>query len=362
MLLIASADAALMAQAIPTLMAECDADQCDTGQYGASTWTFNGMQGTMVWPAVHAAGTLKIQQWDSSGVVIIRDDTAGPAIGLHVVYKGKINSNHIEGDAVWNLPSKGPEAHQVKWHAIFNTGPSFVPAKQQSIDGVWHLILPQTPGVVYRFKILQTGDQVKVTWIDTNSWKDGTVLFHGRFVSATTIEGESQAGDYTLQNPHMLQGHLTLDGPNRMLGSLGGVSDRGQGPPSRPPTMQARRPAASAPSPLAMLLLGTFAIASGPQDPATRLLNFQDADPADCHPLRPDTTSEQKCAEERDEMRQREADTRHEVAEEIQALKEKRSKLSAQCSAGNQQACQQMKDVDHRINADQDAFVGIDSR
>lgn len=231
-------------QSIPASMAECDADQCDTGKYGASTWIFNGMEGTMVWPALRVTGTLKVEKWDSTGVVIIRDDTSGFSTGLHVVYTGKLNGNRVEGEAMWSCPSKTTKTFQNKWHAIFNAGPSFVPAKQQSLDGVWHLILPQTPGAVYRFKIAQTGDQVKVTWIDTHSWKDGTVLFQGSFVSATTIDGESQAGDSTPQHVHMLKGHLTLDGPNRMLGSLGGVADRGQGPPSAPVRSVAMTPVA----------------------------------------------------------------------------------------------------------------------
>lgn len=231
-LLVATTQSALIAQSIPASMAECDAGFCETGQFGASTWTFNGKEGTMVWPAVHETATLKIQQWDSSGVVIVRDDTAGPTVGLHVVYKGKITGNRIEGDAVWNLPSKGPETHPAKWHAIFNTGPSFVEAKQPSLNGVWHIILPQTPGVVYRFKATQTGDQVTFIWIDSHTWKDGTVQFHGRFVSATTIDGETMAGNSTQQNIRMLKGYLTLDGPNRFLGSMGGVADRGQGPPA----------------------------------------------------------------------------------------------------------------------------------
>jgi hypothetical protein len=188
----------------------------------------------MAWPAVKAAATLTVQQWGASGVVILRDDTAGPAPGLHVVYKGKVNGTRIEGDAFWSLPSKGPQTHQVKWYAIFNTGPAFVPAKQQSLDGAWHAILPSSPGVVWRCKFTQEGEHVKATWFDTHSWRDGTTAFDGRFISATTIEGESQAGDYTPQHPHMFKGHMTLDGPNRMLGNLGGVLERGEGPPSRP--------------------------------------------------------------------------------------------------------------------------------
>ncbi len=202
------------------------------------------MQGKMDWPGLHVAGTLKVEKWDSSGVVIIRDDTSGFTTGLHVVYTGKVNGNRIEGESVWSCPSKTTKTLQNPWHAIFNTGPSLVPAKQPSLDGVWHMNLPQFPGVVNRFKILQTGDQVKVTWIDTHSWKDGTVLFHGQFVSSTTIEGESQAGDYTPQHPRMFKGHLTLDGPNRMLGNLGGVADRGQGPPSAPVRSVAMTPMA----------------------------------------------------------------------------------------------------------------------
>ena len=266
-LLVATAQSTLIAQSIPMSMAECDADQCDTGQYGASTWTFNGTQGTMVWPAFHVAGTLKVEKWDSSGVVIIRDDTAGFTTGLHVVYKGKVNGNRIEGEAVWSCPSKTTKTFHNQWHAIFNTGPSFIRAKQQSLDGVWHMIVPKAPGVVFRFKIVQTGDQVKAIWIDTHSQKDGTVLFHGRFVSSTTIEGESQAGDYTPQHPHMFPGHVTLDGPNRMLGNLGGVSDRGEGPPSTPPNTQMsqmqRRNLSIAAALLGPFLKGVFAGGSG---------------------------------------------------------------------------------------------------
>jgi hypothetical protein len=143
----------------------------------------------------------------------------------------------MAGQATYSWPSKGIPARQDNWHAIVNAGADFVPAKQQSLDGIWHLLSPQFPGTVFRFTVVQTGDQVKAIWIHTNSWKDGTLLFYGRFVSETTIEGESRAGDYTPQNPHMFKGHLTLDGPNRMLGSLGGVSDRGQRPESRTPAM-----------------------------------------------------------------------------------------------------------------------------
>jgi hypothetical protein len=227
-------DQVFQSHPIPASMAECDADQCNSGQYGASTWTFNGTEGKMDWIALHISGTLKVEKWDSSGVVIVRDDTSGFTTGLHVVYKGKLSGNRIQGTAVWSCPSKTTRIFQNSWYAIFNSGPSFVPAKEQSLTGIWHMIPPETAGVVFRFKFVQTGDQVKATWIDTHSWKDGTTAFDGHFVSPTTIDGESQAGDYTPKNPHMFPGHATLDGPNRILGSRGGVLERGPGHPSAP--------------------------------------------------------------------------------------------------------------------------------
>ena len=258
LIFVAAFHAVASSQSVPASMAECDADQCETGKYGASMWTFNGMQGTMVWPALRVTATLNVEKWDSTGVVIVRDDTSGFTTGLHVVYKGKVNGNRIEGEAVWSCPSKTTKTFQNQWHAIFNTGPSFVPAKQQSLGGVWHMISPKAPGVVFRFKVVQTGDQVKAIWIDTHSPKDGTVLFHGRFVSSTTIEGESQAGDSTPQHPHMFPGHLTLDGPNRMLGNLGGVSDRGEGPASAPVRSVAMTPVAKRNLAIAAALLPSF--------------------------------------------------------------------------------------------------------
>jgi hypothetical protein len=221
---------ALYAQTLPTSMTECESGLCNSGGNGPGTWTFSGREGTAVLPVLGVTANLTIERFDSGAVVIHRKDTSQKSLGLTVAYTGKLNGNRVEGDVSYSWPGNANVPPNAKWYAIFNTGSVY--SGKHDVNGIWHALLPEpNKGIVWRTKIEQNADTVKIIWAENHTAVDGNTAFEGRFVSDTAIEGIVFWPGSTPQKPNTSFGRFAIDG-DRLLTNTGGIFERGIGPPS----------------------------------------------------------------------------------------------------------------------------------
>jgi len=96
--------------------------ECETHACGGD-WRFSGRDGMAYWPnGVQAE--LTIDRFDSQQLVIRRTDISRATLGMTVVYAGRVDGQHVEGDATYSWPGHWPKPVVVQWSASIEERPA----------------------------------------------------------------------------------------------------------------------------------------------------------------------------------------------------------------------------------------------
>jgi len=96
---------------------ECENDACGRTNNDV-TWTFNGSTNGSTGIGTFGTGNqpLVLEHFDSSSIVVRRNDTTGPWLGS-AVYKGRLHGIHIEGTVVYTDRNSGNRQRTGTWSA-----------------------------------------------------------------------------------------------------------------------------------------------------------------------------------------------------------------------------------------------------
>jgi len=276
-------------------------------------------------------------------VRIRRQDTSQKTAGLSAIYSGKINGNRIEGDVAYSWPGHPDFPPSAKWHAVFNTGSAY--SGKHDVSGIWHALLPEpNKGIVWRTKIEQNADKIKIIWAENHTPADGKAAFEGRFISDTAIEGTIFWPDSTAQRPNTSFGRLAIDG-DRLLTNTGGVFERGIGPPS----VQRHGPTTEQALLFGVLMLGRLT-GRRPGLPGRIQSALNDAGDYDAA-CKSDSRKVADCSAARS-ARSDAGALWVQLDQEIEELQGAEKKLKPLCDAGQKDACQKLQAV--RADLDND--------
>jgi hypothetical protein len=99
---------------IPVGLEVCEGG-CVTGDGNVGTWIFHGRTGKAFWPKNGAKSTLEIERFDSSHIVIHRENTPDSSAPAFVaVYEGDWHGDRIEGTVTAGRP---PKVLRYSWYA-----------------------------------------------------------------------------------------------------------------------------------------------------------------------------------------------------------------------------------------------------
>ena len=181
-----------MTASIPQSLRECETYTSEI----CGTWTLEGDHFNADWDN-GATATIKVEKWDTTGVVLTRYDSTGSSAGLSARYEGQLNGNTIENGVVtwtWN-----DNTWSGTWRADTGNGGVSCPSGQTNCSGT----------------CTDTSSDSNNCGYCGNICPSGTSCVSGSCSASAGISGQSN-WDKPFATPQYLvhaTGHGTIDGP-----------------------------------------------------------------------------------------------------------------------------------------------------
>lgn len=186
-----------MAPSIPQSLRECETYTSEI----CGTWTLEGDHFNANWDN-GATATIKVEQWDTTGVVLTRYDSTGSSAGLSARYEGQLNGSIIDNGVVtwtWN-----GNTWSGTWRVDTGTGGNgavLCPSGQTNCNGACTDVSSDSNNCGYCGNICSSG---------------ASCMSGSCSASASPGTGGQSSWDKPFSTPQYLvhaTGHGTIDGP-----------------------------------------------------------------------------------------------------------------------------------------------------